>query len=232
MILELSTRYPVYKLCEEMGINRSGFYKWFKRLKNPNAKEAERIFYIEIFEYYHTLYPSHGYRWLNAFIKNDLGLMISNAYAHKICKYAMIQSNAKHARRTGIKTSEKELKAYPNLVLKAMHIDEPFQVVVSDMTAFWANGVYYELTLFMDLYNNEIVAYSLSNKKGDPNTYHKALLEVLLKKKEYMDFETILHTDQGSVYSSKKLECLFLYIISHIRCLVQENLQIMGLWRQ
>ena len=34
------------------------------------------------------------------------------------------------------------------------------------MTAFWANGHYYELTLFMDLFNNELVGYSLSNKKG------------------------------------------------------------------
>ena len=84
------------------------------------------------------------------------------------------------------------------------------------MTAFWANKHYYELTLFMDLFNNEIVAYSLSNKRGDPSSYHLALADVLNKKEEYRDFITILHTDQGSVYSSKKFnESLPLYNIIH-----------------
>ncbi len=36
----------------------------------------------------------------------------------------------------------------------------------------------------MNLFNNELIAYSLSNKKGDPNTYHDALKQVLIKKDE------------------------------------------------
>ena len=32
-------------------------------------------------------------------------------------------------------------------------------------------GSYYELTLFMDLWNNEILSYSLSSRKGDRMTY-------------------------------------------------------------
>lgn len=86
------------------------------------------------------------------------------------------------------------------------------------MIAFWANKHYYELTLFMDLFNNELIAYSLSNKKGEPNpnTYHFALQQVLTKKEEYKNFDTILHSDQGSVYSSKKFnESLPLYHIIH-----------------
>ena len=38
------------------------------------------------------------------------------------------------------------------------------QCVVSDMTAFHLKGSYYELTLFMDLWNNEILSYSLSSR--------------------------------------------------------------------
>ena len=51
------------------------------------------------------------------------------------------------------------------------------------MTAFWANKTYFELTLYIDLFNNELISYSLSNKKGDPNTYKKALADVITKKK-------------------------------------------------
>ena len=46
-----------------------------------------------------------------------------------------------------------------------MKIDRPLQYIVSDMSAFYVEGTYYELTLYMDLWNNEIVSRSFSAKK-------------------------------------------------------------------
>ncbi len=40
---------------------------------------------------------------------------------------------------------------YPNLILAGLKIDGPMQCIVSDMTAFRLKGIYYELTLYMDL---------------------------------------------------------------------------------
>lgn len=198
-----------------MGINRSGFYKWLSRRTNPSIREINRLDACRIFEEYHDKYPSHGYRWLNAKIKLDLGIVYSDNFAHKICKYLGIKSKSKHVKRYG-KNNNRELKNFPNYILAELNPLRPFQLVVSDMTAFWANGHYYELTLFMDLFNNELIAYSLSNKKGDPSTYHKGLSDVLNKKEEYKDLEMVLHSDQGSVYSSKKFnESLYLYNIIH-----------------
>lgn len=198
-----------------MGINRSGFYKWLARRTNPSIREINRLDACRIFEEYHDKYPSHGYRWLNSKIRLDLGVVYSDNFAHKICKYLGIKSKSKHVKRYG-KKNNRELKNFPNYILAELNPLRPFQLVVSDMTAFWANGHYYELTLFMDLFNNEIIAYSLSNKKGDPSTYHKGLSDVLNKKEEYKDLEMILHSDQGSVYSSKKFnESLYLYNIIH-----------------
>lgn len=69
----------------------------------------------------------------------------------------------------------------------------------------------------MDLFNNEIIAYYLADKKGDPDAYHIALAKVIEEKnKKYMDLEMILHSDQGSVYCSKRFnESLPLYNIIH-----------------
>ena len=198
-----------------MNINRSGFYKWLNRRSNPSSREINKNDACRLFEHYHTLFPSHGYRWLNAFIKLDLGVVYSDNYAHKICKFLNIKSESKHVKRK-YKKHNRELKSFPNYILAQLNPLRPFQLVVSDMTAFWANKHYYELTLFMDLFNNEIISYSLSNKKGDPNTYHNALHDLIIKKEEYKDLELILHTDQGSVYSSKKFnESLPLYNIIH-----------------
>ena len=215
MIFELSNCYSVCSLCNEMNINRSGFYKWLRRRSNPSIKELNRTSACQLFYEYHNLYPSHGYRWLNAKILLDLGIIYSNNYAHKICKYLTIKSESKHVKRYGKKVN-REIKTFPNYILAEFNPSSPFQIVVSDMTAFWANKHYYELTLFMDLFNNELIAYSLSNKRGDPNTYHSALRDVLKQKKEYKDFVTILHSDHGSIYSSKKFnESLPSYNIIH-----------------
>lgn len=90
------------------------------------------------------------------------------------------------------------------------------QVVVSDMTAFWCKNTFYELTLYMDLFNNEIIAYDISSKSGDRTTYINGLDQLLEKKKEYRNLQLILHTDQGFVYSSKSYnELLPLYNIIH-----------------
>lgn len=213
--MELSVKYSVTSLCSEMNINRSGYYKWLDRRLNPSLREINRLDACRIFQLYHDKFPSHGYRWLNAKIKLDLGLVYSDNYAHKICKFLGVKSMAKHYRHKG-NHNRKELKNFPNFILALLNPSSPFQIVVTDMTAFWANRNYYELTLFMDLFNNEIIAYSLSNKRGDPNSYHIALSQVLQKKEEYKDFITLLHSDQGSVYSSKKFnESLPFHYIIH-----------------
>ncbi len=200
MILELSGEFPVKLLCETMSIRRSSFYNWKKRLSNPSGRERNLLENIVLFKEYHMRYPSHGYRWLNAKIRLDTGLVLSDAYAHKCCKIADIKSKSRHYK---YKKPGKPERVFPNLLLSEMQIDGPLQCIVSDMTAFYVKGVYYELTLYMDLWNNEIVSHSLSAKRGDRMTYISGLNDLLELKKQYPGFETILHSDQGSVYTSK-----------------------------
>ena len=211
--MELSSKWPVKALCREMSISRSGFYKWKARLSKPCPRVKKRMGDIVLFEKYHSKYPSHGYRWLNAKIRLDLGLVMSDQYAHRCCKFAGIKSRSKHY---AYKASGEEKRTFPNLVMASIKVDGPMQVVVSDMTAFWANGTYWEPALYMDLWNNEIVGYGLSCRKGDRNTYFDGLRMVAEKKKGMDGLELILHTDQGSVYSSKSFnELLPQYRITH-----------------
>lgn len=183
-----------------MDISRSSFYYWKKRLSNPSERTKAFISNILLFTEYHDKYPSHGYRWLNAKIRLDTGLIVSDVYAHRCCKAAGIKSKSKHYK---YKKSGFPFKIYPNLLLSELNVTGPMQCIVSDMTAFYVKGIYYELTIYMDLWNNEILSYSLSSKRGDRMTYVSGLQDILELKKEYPEFKTVLHSDQGSVYSSK-----------------------------
>lgn len=211
--MELSNQFSVKRLCEIMEVNRSSFYKWKKRLEHPSERMKSFVSNLTLFKEYHAKYPSHGYRWLNAKIRLDTGLVVSDQYAHKCCKTAGIVSCSKHYR---YKKPGDPYKVFPNLLSAGLNIDGPLQCVVSDMTAFYLNGNYYELTLFMDLWNNEILTHSLSAKRGDRMTYINGLKNLIELKQEYSDLEMILHTDQGSVYASKSFnELLPLYNIVH-----------------
>ncbi len=209
--MELSGQFPVKYLCEVLSINRSGFYKWKHRLEHPSNRMKSFVSDIVLFKEYHSKYPSHGYRWLNAKIRLDTGLIMSDQRAHRICKAAGISSISKHYR---YKKPGDPFKVYPNLMMTGLNVSGPLQCIVSDMTAFYLSGIYYELTLFMDVWNNEILSYSLSKKRGDRMTYMSGLKGILDIKAQYPDMEMILHTDQGSVYSSKSFnELLPLYNI-------------------
>ena len=205
--MELSGKWPVAALCREMSVNRSGFYKFRARCERPSERQRKRAADIGLSLGYHSLYPSHGYRWLNAKISLDLGLAMSDEYARRCCAYAGVRSVSKHYR---YKKGGPSPKSYPNLILASLDITGPVQVVASDMTAFWAGGKYWELTLYTDLWNNEIISYGLKARKGDRDGYFEGLSGFLELKKKYPGMETIFHADHGSVYSSKAFNELLL----------------------
>ena len=205
MILELSGEFPVNLLCDAMGINRSSFYYWKKMLSNPAPRTRALIENIQLFQEYHLKYPSHGYRWLNAKIRLDKGIEMSDPYAHKCCKAAGIKSKAKHYK---YKKPGAPFKIFPNLLMSEIQIDGPLQCIVSDMTAFWVKGIYYELTLYMDLWNNEILSHSLSSKRGDRMTYINGLENLLEIKKQHPEYQMILHSDQGWQYQHAEYQRL------------------------
>ena len=200
-------------LCEEMGIQRSSFYNWKKHLADPAPRTKALVSAIILFQEYHLKYPSHGYRWLNAKIRLDTGQNMSDPYAHKCCKIAGIKSKAKHYK---YKKPGDPFRIFPNLLTAELVITGPLECIVSDMTAFWVHGIYYELTLYMDLWNNEIVAHALSSKRGDRMTYISGLNDLIELKKQHPEYRMVLHSDQGSVYASKAFnELLPMYHIDH-----------------
>ena len=200
-------------LCEEMGIQRSSFYNWKKHLADPAPRTKALLSAIILFQEYHLKFPSHGYRWLNAKIRLDTGRDMSDPYAHKCCKIAGIKSKAKHYK---YKKPGDPFRIFPNLLTAELVITGPLECIVSDMTAFWVHSIYYELTLYMDIWNNEIVAHALSAKRGDRMTYISGLNDLIELKKQHPEYRMVLHSDQGSVYASKAFnELLPMYHIDH-----------------
>ena len=210
--MELSGQFPVQLLCKRIGIPPSSFYHWKKSVQYPSQQKKRLVQSVALFQEYHCRFPSHGCRWLNAKIRLDKGILFSDPYAHKCCKIAGIKSVSKHYR---YKKPGDPLRTYPNLLLAGVRIKGPMECIVSDMTAFYVKSTYYELTLYMDLWNDELIAHALSSRRGDRMTYLDGLQDVLAFKKQYPEQKLILHSDQGFVYASKSYnELLPMYNIT------------------
>ena len=102
-----------------MNIQRSSFYAWKKKLAHPSTRMKSLLSNILLFKEYHAKFPSHGYRWLNAKIRLDTGLVLSDAYAHKCCKITGIKSQAKHYK---YKKPGDLYRVFPNLLMTEIQI--------------------------------------------------------------------------------------------------------------
>ena len=168
-----------------MSVNRSGYYKWKHRQKNPGNRALQRESDLNLVKEVHDKHPSHGYRWINAFIFNKYGVKYTDSYVHRLCKYEGIRSQGKHYQW---KRPQAENYKFNNLVWNGWsYLSRPYEVIVSDMTSFYVKRQIYELTLYFDAWSKEIVGYGLGMHKGDKQSYYDGLKQVLEKIKEQPD---------------------------------------------
>lgn len=118
---------------------------------------------------------------------------------HLCCKYAGIISSGKHYKY--VRPGEEKIK-YKNLVnCSWKYLSRPLEVVVSDMTAFYVKGKYYELTFYFYAYTKKILSYKLSGRCGDTNPYFDGLKEVLeiIKKRSHTRTNSFAHRSRFSI---------------------------------
>ena len=197
-------KYPIVFLCQLMEVNKSGYYKWKKRQGIMNRYAKDRQLLTELLAEQHRIHPSHGYHMLANDVFQQTGWIFSHNLAHKCCKFAGIRSKARKYRHKK-KDGEEHVK-FANVVDGNWNASRPLQIVASDMTVFKNNGKYWEWTLVVDTFNNEILAHQATPVQGSTKPYYHCL-DVLKKlagkKSEEQRPQIVLHTDQGSVYSSQ-----------------------------
>ena len=186
-----------------MSISRSGYYKWLRNKNKLNKYEINRLELEKLIKEIHSKKPSYGYRRINRIILRETGWIISNNLVHKVCKCLKIKSRAKHYK---YKKSGIESVKYQNLIKGNWKTSRPFEKVVSDTTRIYFKKKAYDWTFYLDVFNNEIVGSDIREcKYGVGRKNHMEALNNMLKtkiKRGYKDLETILHTDQGSIYAS------------------------------
>jgi transposase InsO family protein len=190
-----------------MEVSRSGYYKWRNRKGILNRyqvdQETAKGLILEIRKKHETF----GYRSFANHIRNNTGWLISDYFIHRVCKRNGIRSQARKPKWE--KPGSDNLK-FPNIINGNWSTTRPFEKVVTDTTIIKNKYITLEWTLFIDVFNNEIISYCLSAYRGGHNFKgHMTALERFLEekiKRGYTSVETILHSDQGTVYASRAFQ--------------------------
>ena len=154
----------------------------------------------EILNIFNKNKSRYGYRRILLELKN-LGYVINHKTVLKLMKSLNIQGKQ---RKSKYKSYKGEVgKIAPNIINRNFNATKPFEKLTTDVTEFAVCDEKVYLSPILDMYNNEIVSYSISTS---PNFWQtRDMLEGLLNKLP-TNSTPILHSDQGWQYQMKEYQ--------------------------
>ena len=199
IVAELRSNYPLKDLLKLSGIARSTFYYYLKQ-KDVDKYESEKTDILELFNKNKGRY---GYRRLTSLLKAK-GYCIN----HKTVLKLMNELGIKGKQRKNDKyySYKGEVgKIAANLLERDFYAANPFEKLTTDVTEFKVCDDKVYLSPVMDLYNREIISYSISLS---PNLEQvREMLNGLFAKLP-ADATPLFHSDQGWQYQHAEYQRL------------------------
>lgn len=195
----------ISELCRIAGVSRSGYYAWVKRAPERQKQEEQDQ---SDFALVKQAYKFRGYKkgarsiYMRLLHLKPPIIMNQKKIRRLMNKYGLFcpirKANPYRQMAKALKTSH----VADNLINREFKKFEPRKALLTDITyLFYRNGMCY-LSPIIDVCTHEVLAYKLSdNLKVD---FVIAMVDSALEKYgAELDDETIVHSDQGSHYTSK-----------------------------
>lgn len=187
---ELRCRHKLNTLLFIAGLPRSTFFYQIKRRNSVQyCHEKERVKSI-----FHHHKGRYGYRRITIALKKE-GLSINHKKVYKLMKSIGLSSPVRQKKYSSYKGMYG--KTAPNVLNREFDAEQPNQKWVTDVTEFCVNGEKLYLSPVVDLFNREVISFSLARRP------HMDMINTMLKKafsRITKDDIPILHSDQGWQY--------------------------------
>ena len=152
---------PVSIILECFGVKRSTFYRWKQECKNSQKRDeiADKI--EQLCMENHFIY---GYRTITRLLKKVYNLVVNRKKVYRIMKEkgCLCRVRPKKGPKLG-----NPYHVTDNKLDRDFHADKPMEKLVTDITYLYFGNCRLYLSSIMDLYNREIVAYTL--RKSNSN---------------------------------------------------------------
>jgi putative transposase len=185
-------------MCRVLEVGRSGYYAW--RIAMPSERSrADLALRSEIVRIHaqQRYAPGALKMW---HLLNKQGIACGKHRVARLRKLENIEASRKAQFRVMQDHQNSEPPA-PDLVKRAFIVAKPNQVWVGDMTAVRTREGWLHLAMVLDLYARRVVGWSMAVTQAA--SLPIAALKMAIAQRRPAT-GTICHTDQGSVYASKR----------------------------
>ncbi len=178
-------------------LSRSTYYYHCKEKQDKYTVEKQAIFQI-----YTENQGRYGRRRIYAEMRKK-GYVINHKTVDKLMKYLNIQGKQRKSKYRSYKGEVGKIA--PNVLKRDFNAAKPYEKLVTDVTEFAVCEDKVYLSPILDLYNREIVSYSISLSPSFHQT--REMLQGLFERQP-QDSAPILHSDQGWQYQMKEFQGL------------------------
>ena len=148
----------------------------------------------------HAHYPSQGYRTIADTLLNEYGWVVTDISVLKSMQRLGIKGYVRKQKQPESESVGAEHNRFPNILNRDFSSDQPMQKVVTDVTYIKHRNKWYYLACYLDLFNDEILDWELSDTFDNYLVMKPA--KRILEKAKSTGTQILLHSDQGVQYSS------------------------------
>ena len=191
--------FTVRKMCRVLGVSRSGYYAYLRRGLSPRYAESRSLLtkIREIWEWSRRVYGSPR---ITAELRAQGYRCGENRIARMMRANGIVSFTRRRYRLTT--NSDHKLPVAEDLVERVFSAAAPNNLWVSDITYIWTWEGWLYLAAIMDVYNREIVGWTLY-KRMTKELVANALLKALEKRAPEPGL--IFHSDRGGQYASHRV---------------------------
>lgn len=198
-ISELSQgkRFSVEALCGVLDLNRSSYYKWFKRPKSAHEMESEELLH-KIGYLYAEYNGVYGYRRITDELNSRYDTHYNEKRIRRLMRFVGLKSVIRRARpQYQRSTPEVTAENILNRDFTANNLNEKW---VTDVTEFkYGNGEKLYLSAILDLKDREIVSFAYGKCNNNQLVFDTFDLAVT----KYPGAHPLFHSDRGFQYTSR-----------------------------
>ena len=196
--MELRHKYDLAILLRCLNMPRSSFYYYANQ--SPTDKYAEIKAMIK--HIYHQHKGRLGYRRITLLLKKQ-NISINHKTVLQLMKIQGLKSIIRVRKYKSYRGQQGKIA--PNILDRDFKADKPNEKWATDVTEFKVQGKKLYLSPIIDLFNQEIISYELSES---PN--FKSVMTMVTKalNKQSKTEELLIHSDQGWQYQMKQYQHL------------------------
>ncbi|TPG73032.1 IS3 family transposase [Brevibacillus laterosporus] len=192
-----SKLYPISQLCENMGIQRSSYYKWLNRKESNNEKFNKELL-LMIKDAYEERDGILGYRQMTIKLNRQHNLTVNHKRIYRLMRILQIKSVCRRKKKSYIpSTPQITTENILNRDFESDGFGTKWLTDVTEMKYGLQSKAY--LSAIMDLSDKSIVSFVV----GHSNNNELVFRTFDIAHQSYPNAKPIFHSDRGFQYTNK-----------------------------